>query len=170
MLKHICSTAACTVPGDVWPKAMCCTWTYFFNSSLCCARRCLAHSLCNTYRLVHVRICLQKLLHIPWTCLQLHVYKSLCCRSICLCAWVYLSTRAYAVQYTYRGLLTRALCCNWTFLSPWVCAVPVRVRLQELVCFTWTCLQLHVYKSLCCTCTCDSVPHPDVSVDKMCCN
>jgi hypothetical protein len=26
----------------------------------------------------HVRVCLQELLYSSWTCLQLHVYKSLC--------------------------------------------------------------------------------------------
>jgi hypothetical protein len=68
------------------------------------------------------------------------LYMSLCCN------WTYLSTKAFVLHLDESVYRTRA------------CAALMRVRLQELLCYTWTCLSsralmhrcLSVYKS--CTC------------------
>jgi hypothetical protein len=88
-------------------SVLCLTWTYLFNISLCCARRCVAPASIpglSVYKSVSVSI-RAFVLH-----LNVSVFMILCCTCACLS--------------------TSALCCTWPCLSTRACAATVRVCLQ----------------------------------------
>jgi hypothetical protein len=157
----VCSAAVCTVLGGVWPAAacLCFKFTYLFNSSQCCAKRCMALlcTVCLQAPVLHRRVYLHGLLCCTWhVCLQ-----ELCAAHGCFCGGI---------------LPTRALCCTWkclykrTFAAPVcvclqeLCDAPVRVSLQEssprcncrcsVVKIFWFCLLRNRYVYLGCFDTC----------------
>jgi hypothetical protein len=108
----------------------------------------------------------------PWTCL---FYGRLCYLDVSVLQQTLLPGRVcISLSCPWTCLLQSSLCCPWS----WKClfihllsqelsglqqlVLPLEVSVYESLCCTCTCafvlsLEVSVYKSLCCTCTCDFV-------------
>ncbi len=148
---QFCSSEYCAIPLDKSVLQQCVlfldVFVCLFTSSVYYPRRCLAYSsLCCTCRCV----CLSfELLCCTLTCLSSRALLHL---SICLIwsvYWSYCASLGFVCMSTIACVVpVHVLHFTWTYLSTKACAAPARVFLQELP------LDMSVYKSLCCTCTC----------------